>query len=216
MLSQESLTQCDGGVPHFDLLVWGVHLPSSTFPCGTEQKHNEPQSLEFLVTKISACFTQGLRACGQCAETPLLLPWQPQGLCLPLPSAMEGWLHGSPRMCIIFALPQPQQGPAATSTCRLLVSDAHQASNSFCSFTLALSMSSCRCSISTFRAFRRVNIVLYLQGHQAGALRVSGRREGCRLQDLCLRASQCCAGNRTGTLMLPPEARVWCQGSHPS
>lgn len=38
---------------------------------------------------------------------------------------------------------------------------------------------------------------------------------GCWLRICASVASQCCAGSRTGTLMLPTEARVWCQVSHP-
>jgi hypothetical protein len=58
---------------------------------------------------------------------------------------------------------------------------------------LALSMSSCKCSISTFRAFRRVNIVLYLQWDQrTGRVLMSEShwwREGCAWE-----AWQCCPG----------------------
>ena len=85
----------------------------------------------------------------------------------------------------------------AASTCRLLASAAHQASNSFCSFTLALSMSSCKCSISTFRAFRRANIVLYLQWNQKWG------KEGSRDQG---------EPQKPGRIAVVPEARArrWC------
>ena len=99
----------------------------------------------------------------------------------------------------------------AASTCRLVASLAHQASNSFCSFTLALSMSSCKCSISTFRAFRRANIVLYLQWNQR-----RGREGGFERPGRASEARQNGRGARgqSTVLVCEPRAGHFCLAGH--